>query len=160
MATNPYLDVQGCPVPRLLAPMLRTVLRESRSTMHSCYRGDDAAELLHKHGKHSQAELYDAWLHRRAGFNPANPPGFSTHELRNDGAAYTRWPRGGRIPWWACGIDIADSDVDRFIAAAAKHGWKVARTYPASRSEYHHVNFRRPPIHRRLQARVAARRLS
>jgi hypothetical protein len=135
---------------------LTLVLRESRSHLNSCYRGDDAKALLHSVGKHTQRELYDGFIHHKPGYYPANPPGYSTHELHNDGAAYSQWPRGGRIPWWACGIDVNDADVHRFIAAAARHGWKVTQTYPHSSGEYHHVNFRRPPLMLRLRAKAQA----
>lgn len=151
--TGDFVLVQGCPVPRKLAPVLRLILAESHSHLNSCYRGDDAKALLHSVGKHTQRELYDGFTHHRPGYYPANPPGFSTHELRNDGAAYSQWRRGGRIPWWACGIDVNDADVHHFITTAARHGWKVAQTYPHSSGEYHHVNFRKPPLRLRLKAR-------
>jgi GH24 family phage-related lysozyme (muramidase) len=149
-----YVVVQGCPVPRLLALALTTILKESGAHLQSCYRGADAEPLLHQLGKHSQAELYQAWLHGVPGYAPANAPGRSTHELRNDGKAYSQWKAGAAIPWWACGIDIDDAHVVSFINVAAKHGWKVSRTYPSSRAEYHHVNFRKPPLMKRLAARV------
>lgn len=150
----PYVLVQGSPVPAKLAPFLRTILRESGARLQSVYRGHDAEALLHRVGKHSQTELYQCWLRRTPGCNPANPPGFSTHELRNDGAAYSQWKRGARIPWWAVGIDVDDAHVHAFIRAAARHGWKVAQTYPGSRSEYHHVNFRRPPLRHLVRAAI------
>lgn len=156
MKPAPYVVVQGCPVPRLLAPFISQVLHESGAHLQSCYRGADAETLLHHLGKHSQAELYRGWLMHRPGFNPANPPGYSTHELRNDGAAYKQWLRGGRIPWWACGIDVDDAHVHAFIRAAAKHGWVVVQTYPNSTGEYHHVNFRKPPLRQRIKARRKA----
>lgn len=152
-----YVEVQACPVPAKLAPFLRKLLAESGAHLQSCYRGADAQALLHRYGKHSQTELYNGWRQHLPGFNPANPPGFSTHELRNDGTAYSQWPRGARIPWWACGIDIDDAHVQAFIRAAARHGWKVARTYPSTLSEYHHVNFRKPPLRHRLKAALPRR---
>jgi hypothetical protein len=149
-----YVVVQGCAVPRKLAPFLRVALKQSGARLQSCYRGADAAALLHALGKHTQEELWDGWQHRRPGFNPANPPGRSTHELRNDGVAYKRWPVGWRIPSWACGIDLDDAHVDHFIVVCARHGWKVTRTYPTSPGESHHVNLRRPPFWRRARARM------
>jgi len=161
-----YVAVQGCPVPTKLAPFLRQILAESGAHLQSCYRGVDAEALLHKLGKSSQRELYVGYLKRLPGYNPANPPGRSTHELRNDGVAYTRrtpggthpgqWAAGDKLPWWACGIDIDDAHVTAFIKAARKHGWTVARTYPTSRAEYHHVNFRKPPLWHRVKAHVSA----
>jgi hypothetical protein len=148
----PYVVVQGSPVPKKLAPFLRRILRESGAHLQSAYRGADAEPLLHRLGKHSQTELYSCWVHRIRGCNPANPPGFSTHELRNDGAAYPRLRRGAKLQWWQVGLDIDDAHVQAFIRAAARHGWKVARTYPTSRAEYHHVNFRKPPMRHRILA--------
>jgi len=149
-----YTLVQGSPVPNKLAPFLRTILGESGAQLQSVYRGADAEDLLRRVGKHSQRQLYDGFRRGLPGYNPANPPGFSTHELRNDGAAYSQWPRGGKIPWWAVGIDIDDAHVKSFIAAAKRHGWVVSQTYPHSRGEYHHVNFRKPPVQKRVAANV------
>lgn len=148
-----YAVVHGCPVPAQLAPFLTQLLKESGATLQSCYRGTDAEALLHRLGKSSQADLYDGWTHRRAGFNPANPPGFSTHELRSDGAAYPSVKRGGALKWWQCGIDIDDAHVLAFVAAAKRHGWDVWRPYPTG-SEYHHVNFHKPPLAARIKAAI------
>lgn len=147
-----YVVVQNCPVPRQLAPFLKQLLKETNSTLNSCYRGEEAKALLHKLGKHTQKELYDGYKAGLPGYYPANPPGYSTHELRNDGTAYSQWPRGAKIPWWACGIDVNDSDVLKMVAAAKRHGWQVSQTYPGSSSEYHHLNFRKPPLSARLTA--------
>lgn len=149
-----YVLVQDCPVPKPLAPILRKLLAESGARLQSCYRGVDAESLLHRCGKRSQRELYSGWCRRLPGFNPANPPGFSTHELRSDGVAY-KVRRGKRLAWWQCGIDIDDAHVQAFIRVAAKHKWQVWRPYPTG-SEYHHVNFRKPPVLQRAKARVAA----
>lgn len=151
-----YVIVQGCVVPRLLAPFLRQLLDESHAGLVSCWRGADAEPLLHHLGKHSQQELWDCFQAHRPGCNPANPPGLSTHEGFNDGAAYSQWRRGQRIPWWATGIDIDPSKVPAFIAAAKRHGWVVARTYPSSTREAQHVNFRKPPVRKRAKARLRA----
>lgn len=151
-----YVVVQRCPVPRPLAPVLTEILNASGAQLQSCYRGSDAAALLHTLGKHSQLELYQGWVNRLPGYNPANPPGRSTHELRNDGSAYKQWRTGQRLPWWAVGIDVDDEHVDDFIREAGKRGYKVAVTYPGSRSEYHHLNFRKPPLHVRVKAQAKA----
>jgi peptidoglycan hydrolase-like protein with peptidoglycan-binding domain len=142
-----YVLVDCCPVPAKLAPVLKACLADSGATLQSCYRANDARALLHRCGKHSQTELYNGWLRRLPGYNPANPPSRSTHELRSDGVAY-RGPVGRRLLWWQCGIDIDDHHVQAFIKAAAKRGFRVTVTYPSSRSEYHHVNFRKAPIAR------------
>lgn len=146
-----YTVVQGCPAPAQLAPFLTMLLKESGATLESCYRGTDAEALLHRLGKSSQADLYNGWLRHLPGYNPANPPGFSTHELHSDGAAYPNVPRGGALKWWQCGLDIDDAHVEAFIAAAARHGWEAWRPYPTG-SEYHHVNFRKPPLAARIKA--------
>lgn len=148
-----YVAVQNCPCPAPLAPILRKLLAESGASLQSCYRGADATALLHTLGKSSQAELYAGFRAGRPGFNPANPPGRSTHELRSDGVAYPNVPAGGVLAWWQCGIDIDDAHVVRFIAAAQKHGWLVVRPYPTG-NEYHHVNFRKPPALLRAKARL------
>lgn len=143
-----YAIVHSCPVPEKFAPFLRRMLADSGAVLQSCYRGADAEALLRRCGKSSQADLWNAWLRKAPGANPANPPGYSTHELRNDGAAYAV-PRGAKLKWWQVGIDIDDAHVQAFIKAAARHGWVVTRTYPSSISEYHHVNLRRMPIWKR-----------
>ena len=149
-----FTVVHGCVVPKKLAPVLRKILAESGSSLNSCFRGEEARALLHSLGKHTQSELYLGFLRHLPGYYPANPPGYSTHELRNDGVAYSQWKRGAVIPWWAVGIDVNDADVKRFIATAKKHGWIVSQTYPGSRAEYHHINFRKPPMLLRLKAKL------
>lgn len=140
-----YVIIDGCPVPRLLAKRIRLLKKEVPSArLQSCYRGKDAERLLHKYGKHSQAELYAAWVARRPGANPANPPGRSTHELRSDGVAYAG-PLGRKLAWWQCGMDFNDAAVPALIAAAAKRGWGLHRPYSAG-SEYHHLNFTHKPV--------------
>jgi hypothetical protein len=142
-----YVIVNRVPVPRRLAKTIRLLLRESGATLESCYRGRDAERLLHRYGHSSQRELYDGWRRHLPGFNPANPPGFSTHELRSDGSAYPHVPRGGKLSWWQVGLDIDDLHVDRFIAAGRRHGVSIWRPYPGG-SEHHHVNLHRPPPRR------------
>jgi hypothetical protein len=139
-----YVVIDGCPVPRLLAKRIRLLKKDVPSArLQSCYRGKDAEKLLHAHGKHSQAELYAGWIARRPGFNPANPPGRSSHELRSDGVAYTG-PVGRKLPWWCCGMDFDDAHTGALIAAASRRGWVLRRPYPAG-SEFHHLNFERKP---------------
>ena len=141
---SPYVIVQGVPVPRKLARLMRRLLADSGARLQSCYRGDDARALLNRYGHSSQQQLWDGWVHRRPGFNPANPPGHSTHELRSDGVAYPHIPSGHRLVWWQVGIDLDDGHVRRFIAAAKRRGCKVWQPYPDGR-EFHHVNFRVAP---------------
>lgn len=138
-----YAVVDGCPAPAELAPILARILARSGARLQSCYRGADAEALLARLGKHSQKWLYDH-QGRPEQPNAANPPGRSTHELRNDGVAYPG-PPGATLEWWQCGIDVDDSHVQAFIREAAREGYTVTVTYPTSRSEYHHLNFRKPP---------------
>jgi Ni/Co efflux regulator RcnB len=130
--------------------------RANNAQMASCVRSQDAAKLLHRLGKHTQQELFD--LHERypSKYAPANRPGTSTHEFRNDGVAYKRWRIGARIPWWAVGIDVRNADVKNVIHEARKEGFEVSQTYPSSISEYHHLNFRKPPRKVRWRARLEA----
>jgi hypothetical protein len=152
-----YVDVQGCPVPAKLARIIRPALAASGATLESCYRGSDrqGAAILHAHGKHTQAQLYAAWLRHVPGFNPANRPGTSTHELRSDGVAYPG-PVGRKLAWWQCGIDIDDAHVDKFIRELTKRGVHAHRPYSAG-SEHHHINLiHKPPV--RLPSRLLGRK--
>src|SRR5262249_27850627 len=120
----------------------------------SIYRGDDAAAILHRHGKHTQRELYQLFLEGRGA--PANPPGFSTHELRSDGAAYPQFSRGGPAPWWAHGLDVNHWEVPHVIAAAARYGWRLFQPYHSG-DEFHHLNFASRPKRPRPGTRLWAR---
>ncbi|HEX2051831.1 MAG TPA: peptidoglycan-binding domain-containing protein [Actinomycetota bacterium] len=147
-----YEVVDNCPVPRLLARRLRDLKgKVPGATLNSCYRGADAEDLLHRLGKKSQRELYDGYKAGLPGYNPANPPGRSTHELRSDGAAYLG-PVGRRLFWWQCGMDWDTEDVDRLIAAGRGFVWELWRPY-ASGSEAHHLNFRVKPVWKRKKSR-------
>jgi hypothetical protein len=132
-----------CAVPRRLKPVLWVIKRRSGCTFESLYRGQDAAKLLARFGKHTQAYLYEH--QNEPGFNPANPPGFSTHELFNDGMVYPRLRRGAKLEYWQLGIDVDDQDVEDAIAAAAHYGWHLRRPY-SSGSEQHHLNFTKKPV--------------
>lgn len=138
-----YDLIDCCPVPHRLASVVEKCLKDSGATLNSAYRGEDAAGLLAQCGKHSQKYLYDH--QNEPGFNPANPPGHSTHELHNDGVAYDA-PDGAALKWWQCGLDVDDAHVRAFIDAAKAQGWIASITYPGSASEYHHLNFRKMPI--------------
>lgn len=132
--------LDGCPCPDSIAPYIYVVLREAGQVASSIYRGEDAAALLHAHGKRTQAEI-----HRDL---PAisNPPGFSEHELRSDGVGKP-YPRGSRIPEWMQGVDSggnSQEDRDRVSAAARKHGFSIVHHY-SSGVEGHHWCFERQP---------------
>lgn len=137
-----FVVIDRCPVPRRVAPVVRILKAESGATLNSCYRGDKATSLLKRLGKSTQSFLYRMWVRHVQGFNPANPPGFSTHELHSDGVAY-RGPRGRPLAAdWKVGMDW--SDTPAVIRVAERHGWHMFRPYPSG-SEFHHLNFKRKP---------------
>jgi hypothetical protein len=135
-----FLIVDGCPCPYDVAAQIHVVLRSAGQTASSIYRGEDAAALLHRHGKHTQAEIHRMF--------PAisNPPGRSQHELRSDGSA-DKGPPGRHLRPWRVGVDSGTNDhaaKDRVTAAAREHGWTVE--HPYSRGvEGHHWAFKRRP---------------
>lgn len=134
--------VQGCAVYSDIGPYIAMLANDAHASVQSIYRGQDAARLLHRHGKHTQAELYS--MAQKGIGNPANPPGRSTHELKSDAVAYPGYPRGHGLLWWMQGFDVNDSDTGRMIAQARVHGWTLFRPYPSG-SEFHHLNFKSQP---------------
>jgi hypothetical protein len=133
-----FLVLQGCPFPASIAPYFALLAKDAGATVNSGYRGEDAAAILHRHGRHTQGELF-----RTLPAGVANPPGRSTHELRSDGVAYPG-PIGRHLPDWCQGIDVNDQDVPRMIAAARARGWTLVQSYHAG-VERHHLNFARRP---------------
>jgi len=131
------------PAPKKLAPILVAIANETGSGYNSLLRTQAAVNFARKHGASlsSQDELYQGYINGLSGYNPANPPGRSTHERRSDGVAYPG-PIGRPLRWWQCGIDCANSEA--FINAAKERGWIVVRPYNSS-SEWHHVNFHKEP---------------
>ncbi|MGI8624183.1 MAG: peptidoglycan-binding domain-containing protein [Solirubrobacteraceae bacterium] len=133
--------VDGCPCPSSGAPQVQMVLRHAGQTAASIYRGEDARELLHRYGKHTQAEIHRMY--------PAisNPAGRSQHELCSDGYG-NPGPVGRRLEEWQVGVDSGGNDPAskaRIEAAARHYGW-VAR-HPYSRGvEGHHWCFAAPPV--------------
>jgi GH24 family phage-related lysozyme (muramidase) len=117
--------------------------------VNSCAREERAEPLLKRIGKMSQKQLFECSLNCKpscnGNCNPANPPGKSTHERRNDGVAYPRWRVGAFTLYWMRGIDVQRDRVFAFIREAAKEGWLVTQTYPGSPNESQHINFRRKP---------------
>jgi Putative peptidoglycan binding domain len=132
--------IDRCPVPRELADEIRFLKEKTGATLNSCDRSSDAEPILRANGKKSQRELFD--LAQKGLGNPANPPGFSTHERRNDGTAYPG-RRGSRLEDWQVGMDW--SPPEPVVRAAAKRGWIVTVTYPDNAQEAHHLNFRKAP---------------
>lgn len=133
--------LQGCPCPASIAPYFALLAEDCAKhgwpvTFNSIYRGDDAAALLHAHGKRTQREIHaDPAL-----ASISNPPGFSSHELRSDGNPIYHTRRGLPLPEWQQGIDVNDADVSRLIATARARGWTLARPY-TSGAEFHHLVF-------------------
>src|SRR4051794_26983084 len=137
-----FAIIDSCPVPHRLAPALTRIKARTGASLNSCDRSPEAEPQLTRLGKLSQRQLYDGFRLGRPGFNPANPPGFSTHERRNDGVAYPG-PRGVRLPYWCVGMDWTDADA--VVRAARAEGYLAVVTYPSNPREGHHVNFRREP---------------
>jgi hypothetical protein len=133
---NPkFLVIDGCPAPYDVAPYIYLVLRRAGMRASSIYRGSDpqAARILHRHGKHNQAEIHRMYP------SISNPPGFSQHELRNGS--------GGAIPSWAVGVDSggnSESDKARVRRAAAHYGLEIRHPY-ARGVEGHHWQFAKKP---------------
>lgn len=88
------------------------------------------ANLLHRLGKSTQAELYQGWVERRPGFFPANPPTQGTHMRLGDGVIGVP---GVPIPAWQQGLDTSDATNLRRILNAA--GFDFRQTY--SNEEWH-----------------------
>lgn len=153
-----FRTIQGRPCPKLIAPFIAILINDTRSTINSIYRGADAEAILHKHGLKSQRELYTDFVDKKPGALPANPPGFSTHELKSDGVAYKEVRRGQDLEWWMQGFDVNDSEVVAIENEAKKHGWQLFRPYPSG-VEYHHLNFRIEPKPNGLKDRLRVARL-
>lgn len=140
--------IQGCPVNSLIAPYIAIVCNDAKVPVLSIYRGDDARAILHKHGHHSQYELYHATPAQRAAWHilgTPNAPGHSTHELRSDGRAFPHVPDGRPLENWQQGFDVEDgAAADRVIAAGRRYGWVLFRPYVGG-AEAHHLCFRQRP---------------
>jgi lysozyme len=135
-----YLVIDGCPCPYDVAAQAYRVLRKAGQSANSIYRGDDAAALLHAHGKRTQREIHA---------DPAlaaisNPPGRSSHELRGDGVIGRA---GEHLATWQVGVDSGSDDPTAAAAierAARAFGWVVHHPY-ARGVERHHWNFKAQP---------------
>lgn len=132
------------PVPAPLAASIREIKSRTGAVLVSCDRSVQGVAHARAHGcsLSSQKDLWDGWVARRPGFNPANPPGRSTHERRNDGVAY-KGPVGMPLRYWQVGMDWSNA---RGVVQAAKSlGFLATVTYPGNPREGHHVNFRKEP---------------
>jgi hypothetical protein len=114
-------------------------------TLNSCDRTQAAVDFARSQGCQlsSQQELWDGFQRDPAHFNPANPPGRSTHERRNDGVAFAG-PAGMPLRYWQVGIDSTNSPLA--CQRARDRGWVATLTYPGSPREAQHINFRKEPI--------------
>lgn len=150
------VSYQRVPIPRGLAFALYHIQKHGGGV--DLFSADRTPRVIEDHnaqfGTHlsSQQRLVDLW---RAGKgNPANSPSTTSHCYRSDGnGAYKvdgkQIPSGGTLPWYMLGLDIADvgefENVDEFMAAARKLGYKVKQPYPVG-GERHHVIFTESPI--------------
>lgn len=131
------------------------ISRRANAPINSCAREKAAEPFLRELGKMSQKQLWDCFQakkktkhcpdHCHGNCRAANPPGKSTHERFNDGAAYAFWPPFFRLPVWARGIDVQIDRVKEFSDEARREGFTVTLTYPGSTDEAQHVNFRKKP---------------
>lgn len=118
--------------------------------------------VAEKFGRQSQWALYRGWTRRDPGYFPANPPGYSAHELKSDGnPAYG--PRGASIPKYMLAIDATDhpgGDCAELVRWLNAHGYHAMRPYSTA-SERHHFSFTKSPAanaRRRLAAHIAGRK--
>jgi hypothetical protein len=137
-----FITIQGNPVHRDIGAYIAVVINDAHEAVNSIYRGADAEAILNRHGKHSQAQLFAMF---EAGHGaPANRPGQSSHELRNDGVINPHLAVGAELEWWQQGFDVNDAAVHKIIAVAKGHGWELYQPYPGG-PEFHHLNFRVAP---------------
>jgi hypothetical protein len=135
-------DTQG-------GPVFSAISIAADAPIVSCAREPACKPWLRRLGKKDQGTLWECFNNCRPSCggdcNPANPPGRSTHERRNDGAAYAFWPAFFPLPWWARGIDVQIDRVPAFIAEGREQGFTITLTYPGNPRETQHVNFRKAP---------------
>jgi lysozyme len=133
----------------LAKPLLRARQRGWQGTLSSADRRPGVPE---RYGKKSQKTLFECAQKAKAmgrcpaecgECNPANEPGFSSHELHSDGAAFGSRPRGAKLPWWELGLDVGGHT--EALAHLKALGYDVRQTYPGSPSEAHHINFSADP---------------
>ena len=137
-----FAIIDNCPVPKELADEILAIKAESGASLNSCDRSPEAEPILKKCGKQSQKQLWDGFRLGLPNYNPANPPGKSTHERRNDGVAYPG-KEGDDLEYWQVGMDW--NNPPAVIRAATKRGWLVTTTYPGNSKETQHLNFRKEP---------------
>jgi len=104
--------------------------------------GDRRQGVAERFGHQSQAALYDCYRRGVPGCNPANPPGYSSHELHSDGNP-VYGPRGARIPWFKLGLDVNPNEA--LVAFLSSHGYRVVHPYGSESNERHHISFTHDP---------------
>lgn len=149
MAHPRFLLVDDCPAPWEIAPYIYLVLRKAGQTASSIYRGEDAKNLLHSHGKHTQGEIHISLP------NISNPAGRSSHELRSDGVGYPG-AVGSKLAPWEQGVDSGSNspaDQKRINDAASFYGWHTLHPYTRG-VEGHHWSFAQQPRPKGLKQRL------
>lgn len=129
----------GVPTQRGLALLLTHCRRVGwKGRLNSSDRRKGVAE---RYGHQSQAALYDGFRKGLSGFNPANPPGYSSHELRSDGSRlFGR--RGRKLDWFQMGLDV---DEDQSLQMRLREMGVDARHPYDTASEAHHINVLHDP---------------
>lgn len=158
--THHFRVIDGCPCPEQIAPFIALVTIVQGFAVNSVYRGQDAEKILNARGHQSQTQLYEGYINHQPGYLPANPPSFSTHELKSDGVAYPHIARGDDLEWWMQGFDVNDSEVEAVEHQAVVRGWRLFRPYPSG-VEHHHLNFAAEPgpSPRHVEVVVSAKRI-
>lgn len=144
------VNYHGVPMYRCLAWALRDYeLHGGHLIVNSADRRDGVVRRFNRrYGTHLQSQkmLWDGFRAGRPGFFPANPPGFSSHELRADGTAFYG-ARGAMIPRYKLGIDAVNTpggDASHVVKWLNAHGYRSTRPYSTS-SERHHFSFAKSP---------------
>ena len=119
--------------------------------------GDRRKGVAERFGHMSQQALWDCFqakvrtgvcpAHCHGNCLPANRPGFSSHELRSDGMAFYKAPRGAKIADYMLGLDCeapGTGSAARLVAWLNSHGYHAARIYHTT-AEAHHFSFSKSP---------------
>lgn len=145
------------PMPRGLAFAIYHI--EKHGAPVAIFSADRTVKAIAEHNKqfgtslHAQQYLFDN--QGKPGFNPANPPQKTSHCYFADGNPAYKNSRGqivaagGRIPWYALGIDLCDrgkrEDCREFLRIAHQLGYEFIQPY-SSGSERHHVVCVKSPV--------------
>lgn len=141
--------VDGTPTYGSLAYILQR--QKQRGWTGSLTSSDRRRGVPERFGRRSQYALYQCWINRVPGCNPANPPGRSTHEQRSDGLAYAG-PPGRLLEPWQLGMDVTQTET--LIRLARADGFDLRLTYPGSVRERQHVNLYANPTRRLCQLKL------